>query len=59
MRGSQAVFRLGTFSYLCFSSILLSVYTLAEVRHTRYNFLGNFMLAQHSAGILFKYGRCS
>lgn len=22
-------------------------------------FLGNFILAQHSAGILFKYGRCS
>ena len=44
---------------LHFGSILLSIHILAGGEGEYINFLGNFILAQHSAGILFKYGRCS
>ena len=77
MRGSQAVFRLGTFSYhpyiilhfgfdyeneMQFYILVVFYYPFTYLRGCEGEyiiFLGNFILAQHSAGILFKYGRCS
>ena len=77
MRGSRAVFHLGTFSYHPYiilhfgfgyenetrfyvSVVFYCPFTYLRGCEGEYIiFLGTFILAQHSAGILFKYGRCS